>query len=60
MIWDFAEGVGLDRRRWNVHIECRAIVRLKSEQRKVHVREMFPPGCGGGGGREEAGGFASV
>lgn len=43
-LWGFAQEVGIDLllRRWNPHIKFRAIIRLKSEQRKVHVRGMFP------------------
>lgn len=52
MLWDFAEGVRTDLllQRWNPHIGFRAIICLKSEQMKVHVRGMFPLRVGDWGG----------
>lgn len=46
MLWVFAEGVRIDvlLQRCNPHIKFHAIICLKSEQRKVHMRGMFPLG----------------
>lgn len=47
MIRDLTEGVGIDRRRWNPHVECRTIIRLKSEQKEGSCEgNVSPPGGG--------------